>query len=125
MVTQLNYSVHTLEPSQACALPRRQQQTICAIDCALWLSQQGRLADVVVAGGDCATLPGRGLIVVQAFGERATFRVAYAPTLRDRFVACLVALVRRHQPELATPRRTPWASAAERQPPFLSAVWPP
>ena len=86
MVTQLNYSLHTLEPGQACALPRRKQQTICAIDRALWLSQQGRLADVIVAGGDCATLPGRGLIVVQAFGERSTFRVAYAESPGERWL---------------------------------------
>ena len=115
MVTQLNYSLHTLEPGQAYALPRRNRQTICALDRALWLSQQGRLDDVVVAAGDCVTLPGRGLIVAQALGERTTFRVAYAATLRDR----LAALARRFLPDAPTP------SAAQRQRPFLSAVWPP
>jgi hypothetical protein len=121
MVTQMTHSVISLEPGQAYALPRRDRQTICALDHPLWLSQQGRHEDVVVATGDCVTLPGRGLIVAQAFGERTTFRVAHAATLRDR----LAAFARRHLHDTPTPRRAPRASAAERQRPFLSAVWPP
>ena len=121
MVTQLTYSMVTLDPGQAHALPRRNIQTICALDQALWLSQQGRFDDFVVAGGDCITLHGRGLVVAQAFGERTTFRVAYAATRRDR----LAALVRRCLRDGPTPRRAPWAFATERQRPFLSAVWPP
>ena len=114
MVTELTYSMVTLEAGQAVALPRRDRQTICALDRALWLSQQGRLDDVVVAADDCVTLLGRGLIVAQAFGERTTFRVGYA-TLRNR----LAALTRRCLRDAPTP------SAAERQRPFLSAIWPP
>ena len=121
MVTQLTYSMVTLEPGQAYALPRRAHLTICALDHALWLSQQGRLEDIVVAGGDCVTLPGRRLVVAQAFGERSTFRVAYAATLRDR----LAAFARRHLRDAPAPRRAPTASAAECRRPFLSAAWPP
>ena len=125
MVTQLNYSLHTLEPGEAHALPRRTRQTICAIDAALWLSQQGRREDIIVATGDCVTVDGRGLVVLQALGERASFRVACAATLRDRLVACIVAFARRHLRGASTLRRAPWAPAAKRQRPLLSAVWPP
>lgn len=121
MVTQSTCSVLTLEPGAACALPRRDRQTICALDHALWLSQQGRHEDIIVAAGGCVTLTGRGLVVVQTFGEHASFRVAYAATLRDR----LVAFIRRHLRDAPTPRCVPRASAAERQRPLLSAVWPP
>lgn len=87
MVNQLNYSVYTLEPGEACALPRRARLTVCALEQPLWLSQQGRLDDVIVSGGDCVTLPGHGLVVAQAFARRTSFRVACAASPGERFIA--------------------------------------
>ena len=89
MVTQVNYSVYTLEPGEVCALPRRSPLTVCALEHSLWLSQQGRLDDVVVSGGECVTLLGHGLIVAQAFAKRTSFRVAYAASPGERFIARL------------------------------------
>ena len=86
MLTQLTYSLLTLEAGQAYALPRRDRLTICVLDHALWLSQQGRLDDIVAAAGDCITLSGRGLIVAQALTERTSFRVAYAGSPGERWI---------------------------------------
>ena len=109
MVTQLNYSLHTIEPGAACALPRRARQTICASDHPLWLSQQGRGDDVVVAAGDCVTLSGRGLVVVQAFGERTSFRVIYTESAGELWITRvrdIVPEVERHPDVAIHCRRT-------------------
>jgi hypothetical protein len=82
----MTYSQVTLEAGQAFALPRRDRQTICVLDHALWLSQQGRLDDVVATAGDCVTLSGRGLIVAQALSERTSFRVACTESAGVRWI---------------------------------------
>ena len=86
MLTQMTYSLVTLEAGQAFALPRRNRQTICVLDHSLWLSQQGRLDDIVAATGDCVTLSGQGLIVAQAFAERTSFRVVSSESAAERWI---------------------------------------
>ena len=86
MLTQTTSSLVTLEAGQAFTLPRRDRQTICVLDQALWLTQQGRPDDVVAAPGDCVTLYGRGLIVAQALAGRTSFRVACTESAGIRWI---------------------------------------
>jgi hypothetical protein len=73
-----------VEPGQAIALPRRRVQTICSVEHSLWLTQEGRVEDVLISGGGCLALHGRGRVVVQALSQRARFRVRYPETWLSR-----------------------------------------
>lgn len=98
MAMRLTDSLIGLDPGQALSLKRRHVQTICCIERQLWLSQEGLADDIVLSAGECVTLRGRGLVVVQSLGDRALFMVkqplSWISTIRSRAAELIARAVR-------------------------------
>lgn len=98
MVMRVTDSLISLDPDQAIPLQRRHVQTICCIERQLWLSQEGLADDIVLSPGECITLRGRGLIVVQSLGDRALFMVkrplSWVATIRSRGAELIAWVIR-------------------------------
>lgn len=98
MAMRLTDSLIGLDPDQAISLQRRHVQTICCIERQLWLSQEGLADDIVLSPGECVTLRGHGLIVVQSLGDRALFMVrrplSWVATIRSRGAELIAWVIR-------------------------------
>ena len=92
MVPALTDEIHDLDIGRAFSLDGIDQCTIRCVKSYLWVTQEGKPDDIVLAPGDCVTIKTKGRVAMEALDGYARFAVSRKPGSRRSLRGRLHAL---------------------------------
>jgi len=110
MVTRLTDGIHDLDVGLALALDRAHNKTIRCVEARLWITEEGRMEDIILSSGESYRPMGSGRVVISSLFGKTRFSLSTQPGWISRVARALRAIWMRRSEEQRPCARRPSCS---------------